>query len=409
MNFSSIPAYLDPANWQQQSGSTIQNHHQQQLTSAPPPPVLPPPPVVVPLQPHGGGGAGSIRPGSMADRARMANIPMPETALKCPRCDSANTKFCYFNNYSLSQPRHFCKACKRYWTRGGALRSVPVGGGCRRNKRSNNNNKNSNNNNNNNNNSSKSPASSTSTDGRQGTNNSGSSTTISSHSNSFSGPASATSLLGLMSPQIPPLRFMSPLGQFSSDHHHHHHFTPSNHMNLNFSTSSCGNILGGTTEGMMVNNNNMLGAGAGAGAGAGVGVGVGGHVASLLSSGNLEHWKMHQQFPNFLGGFDPSNSPSSYPFQGGVHEAVQYLGGESTSQISRPKISTSMLNQMASVKMEDNNNNSNNNNNNNNQDQSSLSRQLLGIQGNNENWNTSANAWSDLSASFSSSSPSNAL
>ncbi|KAK6133410.1 hypothetical protein DH2020_032822 [Rehmannia glutinosa] len=55
--------------------------------------------------------------------------------LKCPRCDSCNTKFCYYNNYSLSQPRHFCKACKRYWTRGGTLRNVPVGGGCRKNKR----------------------------------------------------------------------------------------------------------------------------------------------------------------------------------------------------------------------------------------------------------------------------------
>lgn len=280
----------------------------------------------------------------------------------------------------------------RYWTRGGALRSVPVGGGCRRNKRSSNSNKSNNNNNNN----SKSPASSTSTDGHQGTNNSGSTSTISSHSNSFSGPTSAGSLLGLMNPQIPPLRFMSPLGQFSSDHHHHHHhhFTPSNHMNLNFSTS-CGNVLGGTTEGMILNNNNNL-LGAGAGADVGVGVGIGG-VGSLLSSGNLEHWRMQQQFPNFLGGFDPT----SYPFQGGVHEAVQFLGGESTSQISRPKISTSMLNQMASVKMEDNNNN--------NQDQSALSRQLLGIQGNNENWNTNASAWSDLSASFSSSSTSNAL
>ncbi|KAJ4976008.1 hypothetical protein NE237_001114 [Protea cynaroides] len=58
-----------------------------------------------------------------------------EQALKCPRCDSSNTKFCYYNNYSLSQPRHFCKACKRYWTRGGTLRNVPVGGGCRKNKR----------------------------------------------------------------------------------------------------------------------------------------------------------------------------------------------------------------------------------------------------------------------------------
>ncbi|KAK7412363.1 hypothetical protein VNO78_03818 [Psophocarpus tetragonolobus] len=58
-----------------------------------------------------------------------------QEALKCPRCDSSNTKFCYYNNYSLSQPRHFCKACKRYWTRGGTLRNVPVGGGCRKNKR----------------------------------------------------------------------------------------------------------------------------------------------------------------------------------------------------------------------------------------------------------------------------------
>lgn len=62
--------------------------------------------------------------------------PQPEHALKCPRCDSTNTKFCYYNNYSLSQPRYFCKACRRYWTKGGSLRNVPVGGGCRKNKRS---------------------------------------------------------------------------------------------------------------------------------------------------------------------------------------------------------------------------------------------------------------------------------
>ncbi|XP_073220039.1 dof zinc finger protein DOF5.4 [Cicer arietinum] len=58
-------------------------------------------------------------------------------ALKCPRCDSINTKFCYYNNYNLSQPRHFCKNCRRYWTKGGVLRNVPVGGGCRKSKRSN--------------------------------------------------------------------------------------------------------------------------------------------------------------------------------------------------------------------------------------------------------------------------------
>lgn len=62
-------------------------------------------------------------------------VQQQQQALKCPRCDSSNTKFCYYNNYSLSQPRHFCKACKRYWTRGGTLRNVPVGGGCRKNKR----------------------------------------------------------------------------------------------------------------------------------------------------------------------------------------------------------------------------------------------------------------------------------
>ncbi|XP_050208097.1 dof zinc finger protein DOF2.2-like [Mercurialis annua] len=54
--------------------------------------------------------------------------------LRCPRCDSSNTKFCYYNNYNLTQPRHFCKTCRRYWTKGGALRNVPIGGGCRRNK-----------------------------------------------------------------------------------------------------------------------------------------------------------------------------------------------------------------------------------------------------------------------------------
>lgn len=74
--------------------------------------------------------------GLMASTGRVMEKPGQEQqALKCPRCDSSNTKFCYYNNYSLSQPRHFCKACKRYWTRGGTLRNVPVGGGCRKNKR----------------------------------------------------------------------------------------------------------------------------------------------------------------------------------------------------------------------------------------------------------------------------------
>ncbi|KAI3806842.1 hypothetical protein L1987_22757 [Smallanthus sonchifolius] len=62
--------------------------------------------------------------------------------LKCPRCESFNTKFCYYNNYNLSQPRHFCKSCRRYWTKGGTLRNIPIGGGSRKNtKRTSNSNK----------------------------------------------------------------------------------------------------------------------------------------------------------------------------------------------------------------------------------------------------------------------------
>ncbi|KAF2323827.1 hypothetical protein GH714_042412 [Hevea brasiliensis] len=66
------------------------------------------------------------------DRGWKPNV---EISLSCPRCGSSNTKFCYYNNYSLTQPRYFCKACRRYWTKGGSLRNVPVGGGCRKNRR----------------------------------------------------------------------------------------------------------------------------------------------------------------------------------------------------------------------------------------------------------------------------------
>ncbi|XP_038895332.1 dof zinc finger protein DOF3.6 [Benincasa hispida] len=205
MDFSSVPIYLDPPpNWHQQSNhhhhhlpqvsnnnGSPQHQHQhllslptQQLSSAPSSHV---------------GGVGSIRRGSMADRARMANVPLPETALKCPRCDSTNTKFCYFNNYSLSQPRHFCKSCRRYWTRGGALRNVPVGGGCRRNKK-------------NKTRRSKSPAATAAVgNGSQVMNNNSNSpttTTVSLHN-------SAENIIGHLQPQHPHLSFMASLNNFS--------------------------------------------------------------------------------------------------------------------------------------------------------------------------------------------------
>lgn len=64
------------------------------------------------------------------------NLKKPDKILPCPRCNSMETKFCYFNNYNTSQPRHFCKNCQRYWTAGGTMRNVPVGAGRRKHKNS---------------------------------------------------------------------------------------------------------------------------------------------------------------------------------------------------------------------------------------------------------------------------------
>ncbi|WCJ35797.1 Dof zinc finger protein 4 [Euphorbia peplus] len=83
-----------------------------------------------------GGGSRLFNAGAGGDRRLRPQSHQNLQALKCPRCDSLNTKFCYYNNYNLSQPRHFCKSCRRYWTKGGVLRNVPVGGGCRKTKRS---------------------------------------------------------------------------------------------------------------------------------------------------------------------------------------------------------------------------------------------------------------------------------
>ncbi|KAG9128789.1 hypothetical protein Leryth_009571 [Lithospermum erythrorhizon] len=122
-----FPNYLDHPDLHQ--FQQHEDHHQQPIGEENQqlhPVQAPPPPLVV----GGIGGGGLIRPGSMTE------LPLPEAGARCPRCDSTNTKFCYYNNYNLSQPRHFCKGCRRYWTKGGSLRNVPVGGGCRRNKRS---------------------------------------------------------------------------------------------------------------------------------------------------------------------------------------------------------------------------------------------------------------------------------
>ncbi|KAG8088274.1 hypothetical protein GUJ93_ZPchr0010g7673 [Zizania palustris] len=66
--------------------------------------------------------------------SQREKLKKPDKILPCPRCSSMDTKFCYFNNYNVNQPRHFCKNCQRYWTAGGAMRNVPVGAGRRKNK-----------------------------------------------------------------------------------------------------------------------------------------------------------------------------------------------------------------------------------------------------------------------------------
>ncbi|KAJ9187473.1 hypothetical protein P3X46_002928 [Hevea brasiliensis] len=63
-------------------------------------------------------------------------LKKPDKILPCARCNSMDTKFCYYNNYNVNQPRHFCKNCQRYWTAGGTMRNVPVGAGRRKNKSS---------------------------------------------------------------------------------------------------------------------------------------------------------------------------------------------------------------------------------------------------------------------------------
>ncbi|CAO2141082.1 unnamed protein product [Urochloa humidicola] len=65
--------------------------------------------------------------GTAARTKRRARL-QKEAPLHCPRCNSTNTKFSYYNNYSLLiLQRYFCKTCRRYWTESGSLRNVGSG------------------------------------------------------------------------------------------------------------------------------------------------------------------------------------------------------------------------------------------------------------------------------------------
>ncbi|XP_041000521.1 dof zinc finger protein DOF3.6-like [Juglans microcarpa x Juglans regia] len=341
MVFSSVPVYLDPPNWQQQHSNYQQPAHEDGSEN---PQVLHPPPR--PPIVGGSGGGGPIRPGSMSDRAKLAKIPQPEAALKCPRCESTNTKFCYFNNYSLSQPRHFCKTCRRYWTRGGALRSVPVGGGCRRNKRSTR---------------SKSPA----TAERQAA---GSSSTSTVSSN-----CCATDMLNhLPPPQASQSPFLPPF-------HHLSDYASGNHC-LNFGgfqppVGAIGGI-GGDVEFQ-------------------IGTGSSGGGSALSTGLAHEQWRLQQvqQFPFFANLGTPNGL---FQFEGENVDRPSYVGvaGQLRSKPLESAV-TCVSDQLATVKMEDN-------------QRLSLSRNLSGTAGNDHHYWGGGSAWTDLSG-FTSSSTSHML
>ncbi|GMI80702.1 OBF-binding protein 3 [Hibiscus trionum] len=293
MVFSSVPVYLDPPDWQQpqshqQAGViTSESRHNSQLP--------PPPPAA------GVGGAGGIKPGSMPERARLAKIPQPESALKCPRCDSTNTKFCYFNNYSLAQPRHFCKACRRYWTRGGALRNVPVGGGCRRNKRSKGSNR------------SKSPSvvferqtGSTSSSGTHASN-------------------TCTDILGHMNLAAPQLPLLPPL----------HHLGDYNSGDIGLNFGGIQPQMAVTGDGTTTNMDFHGSSGGG----------------SMLANGVVEQWRSLQQvhqFP-FLTSLE-QHQHGLYRFESDGIEPTTSYGGHHPL-LSKPL--ESAITQLAAVKMED--------------------------------------------------------
>ncbi|WRX17938.1 zinc finger protein [Theobroma cacao] len=66
---------------------------------------------------------------SDATNSQKKTLKKPDKILLCPRCNSMDTKFCYYSNYNINQPHHFCKACQRYWTTSGTMRNMPVGAG----------------------------------------------------------------------------------------------------------------------------------------------------------------------------------------------------------------------------------------------------------------------------------------
>ncbi|XP_027352008.1 dof zinc finger protein DOF2.4-like isoform X2 [Abrus precatorius] len=348
MVFPSLPIYLDPPNWSQQQAGI--GTHNSQI-----PPLPQPPSAAVTAGVGSGGYQGSIRPGSMADRARLAKIHQPDATLKCPRCESTNTKFCYYNNYSLSQPRHFCKTCRRYWTRGGALRNVPVGGGCRRNKR----NKGSNR--------SKSPM-------KPATG-----STSASANSSSSGCTSDHVMMGHLQTQTPTqFPFLASL----------HHYNNSEYI-----SGGIGSHFGPISTSLVARNGNTsAGSDVEFQIGTSSSSSLGNSGASMLSNGLGEQWRLNnlqqvqQQFPFLSTSLEPQIGVFQF---GGENNAEPPSYAKDGNRFIRSKMdSTSSVSgimpQLNSIKMEEN------------QGLSLPKNLLMSGSGNDLFWNGSGNAWSEV-------------
>ena len=62
------------------------------------------------LAPSRGSGRGETAEKVTASKdGKPGKLPRPEGTTACPRCDSTDTKFCYYNNYNVKQPRYFCR------------------------------------------------------------------------------------------------------------------------------------------------------------------------------------------------------------------------------------------------------------------------------------------------------------
>ena len=82
-----------------------------------------------------GSAGGTVKAEANKAKGKREQPPKPDYHVACPRCKSDDTKFCYYNNYNIKQPRFYCKDCCRYWTEGGMLRNVRVGSGRRKTKK----------------------------------------------------------------------------------------------------------------------------------------------------------------------------------------------------------------------------------------------------------------------------------